>query len=111
MTIRSARETIFWTDLHGETVLLSQYDPGKELEELLVSNLVSPADRPKIERHDVSRGIIEESDPHGRGHQVVFESDVGANVSGLVHRELRDGGDIAGSSSWRTGESKVKTPR
>lgn len=54
----AAREIVCWTDLRGDTVLLSHYDPGKELEDLLISNLVSPEDRPKIERHDVSRGII-----------------------------------------------------
>lgn len=51
-------ETVCWTDLRGETVLLSHYDPGKELEDLLISKLVSPEDRPRIEHHDVSRGII-----------------------------------------------------
>src|SRR5258708_20714467 len=55
----AGREVLYWTDLRGETVLLSQYDPGRELEDLLMSKLVSPEDRPKIARHDVSRGIIE----------------------------------------------------
>jgi DNA-binding transcriptional LysR family regulator len=27
----TARETIYWTDLRGETVLLSHYDPGESL--------------------------------------------------------------------------------
>ena len=54
----SERDVIYWTDLRDQTVLLSQFDPGRELEELLNSKLVSPADRPKIERHDVSRGAI-----------------------------------------------------
>ncbi|WP_347338739.1 LysR substrate-binding domain-containing protein [Bradyrhizobium zhanjiangense] len=54
----AGRETVCWTDLRGETVLLSRYDPGSELEELLVSKLGLPQERPKIERHDVSRGVI-----------------------------------------------------
>lgn len=31
----SDRETIYWTDLVGETILLSQCGQGRELEELL----------------------------------------------------------------------------
>ncbi|WP_338025348.1 LysR substrate-binding domain-containing protein [Bradyrhizobium yuanmingense] len=54
----SSRQTVHWDDLRGETVLLSHYDPGKELEDLLVSKLASPEARPKVEHHDVSRGII-----------------------------------------------------
>src|SRR5262249_33804047 len=33
------REVVHWTDLRNETVLLSQYDPGRELEDLLISKL------------------------------------------------------------------------
>jgi hypothetical protein len=28
----AGKEVVYWTDLRGETVLLSQYDPGRELE-------------------------------------------------------------------------------
>jgi DNA-binding transcriptional LysR family regulator len=39
------REVVYWTDLRDETVVLSHYDPGREIEDLLVSKLVSPDDR------------------------------------------------------------------
>lgn len=87
----SSAETVYWTDLRGETVLLSHYDPGKEFEDLLVSKLVSPEDRPKIERHDVSRGIIKSLIRMRAGISLVLESDIGINYAGLVYRELRDG--------------------
>jgi len=45
----AAKKAIYWTDLRNETVLLSQYDPGRELEDLLLAKLISTADRPKIE--------------------------------------------------------------
>src|SRR5262249_23712212 len=51
------REIVYWTDLRNETVLLSQYDPGREIEDLLVSKLTSLDHRPRIERHEVSRRI------------------------------------------------------
>jgi DNA-binding transcriptional LysR family regulator len=67
----AGKEVVYWTDLRGETVLLSQYDPGRELEDLLMSKLVSPEDRPKIARHDVSRGIIKSLIAAGFGVSLV----------------------------------------
>lgn len=87
----ATRSVIYWTDLRNETVLLSQHDPGRELEELLVSKLVSPEGRPRVERHDVSRGIIKSLVSMKLGISLVLESDVGASFAGLVYRELRDG--------------------
>ncbi len=54
----AGREVLYWTDLRGETVLLSQYDPGRELEDLLMSKLVSPEDRPKIARGARDRRVL-----------------------------------------------------
>lgn len=85
------RETLYWTDLRGETVLLSHYDPGKELEDLLISKLVSPEDRPKIEQHDVNRGIIKSLISMNTGIGLALESDMGTSFGRLVYRELRDG--------------------
>lgn len=87
----ATRSVIYWTDLRNETVLVSQQDPGRELEDLLVSRLVSPEDRPRIERHDVSRGIIKSLVSMKLGISLVLESDIGASFAGLVYRELRDG--------------------
>ncbi|MGX4770586.1 LysR family transcriptional regulator [Bradyrhizobium guangdongense] len=87
----AAREIIYWTDLRNEKILLSEYDPGRELEDLLISKLVLPDDRPKVERHDVSRGIIKSLTSMGIGLSLVMESDIGASFAGLVYRELRDG--------------------
>ena|SRR6266702_4142116 len=98
----AAREVIYWTDLGGQTVLLSHYDPGRELEDLLNAKLINPDHRPGIERHDVSRGVIKSLIAAGFGISLVLESDIGANFSGLVYRELRDG-----TGPSRTGFSAV----
>jgi DNA-binding transcriptional LysR family regulator len=87
----AAREVVYWTDLRNETVLVSQYDPGRELEDLLISKLILPEDRPRIQRHDVSRGIIKSLISMGMGVSLVMESDIGACFAGLVYRELHDG--------------------
>ncbi|MCK1364303.1 LysR family transcriptional regulator [Bradyrhizobium sp. 62] len=97
-------ESIFWTDLRGEKLLLSQYDPGSEFEDLLISKLVSPTDRPLVEWHDVSRGIVKSLVSMGFGISLVTESDIGASFAGLVYREVRDGtgpSQIAFSAHWR----------
>jgi DNA-binding transcriptional LysR family regulator len=87
----ASREVVYWTDLRDETVILSQYDPGREIEDLLVSKLVSADDRPKIDRHNISRGSVKSLVTMKFGVSLVLESDVGANFSGLAYRELRDG--------------------
>jgi DNA-binding transcriptional LysR family regulator len=100
----AGKDVVYWTDLRGETVLLSQYDPGRELEALLMSKLVSPEDRPKIARHDVSRGIIKSLIAAGFGVSLVTESDICANFSGLTYHELRDGTGpswVGFSAHWR----------
>jgi DNA-binding transcriptional LysR family regulator len=98
------RETVYWTDLRSETLVLSHYDSGRELEDLVLSKLICPEDRPRIERHDVSRGIIKSLVSLGFGISLVTESDAGANFSGLIYRELRDGtgpSRIGYSAHWR----------
>jgi len=100
----AANDTIYWTDLRSETVLLSHYDPGRELEDLLMAKLASPADRPKIERHDVSRDIIKSLISGGFGVSLVTESDIGASFAGLTYREVRDGvgpSQVSYSAHWR----------
>src|SRR5207247_10918339 len=100
----AAKKVVYWTDLRSETVLLSQYDPGRELEDLLMAKLISTTDRPKIERHDVSRGIIKTLITIGFGVSLVAESDIGVTFAGLTYREVRDGAgpsQVNYSAHWR----------
>jgi DNA-binding transcriptional LysR family regulator len=97
-------DVVSWTELRNQTVLLSQYDPGHELEHVLISKLPLPGDKPQIERHDVSRGIIKSLISMRLGISLVMESDIGASFAGLVYRELRDGmgpSYISFSAHWR----------
>jgi DNA-binding transcriptional LysR family regulator len=100
------REIIYWTDLRNEKILLSDYDPGRELEDILISKLVRSNDRPRVERHDVSRGIIKSLTSIGMGLSLALESDIGASFDGLVYRELQDGAGpsrVDFHSHWRDG--------
>ena len=98
------REAVYWTDLRKETILLSKHDPGRELEDLLVSKLLRTEDRPTIQKHDVSGGILKALTSMGFGIALTLESDIGANIAGLVHRELQDGAGpsrISFLAHWR----------
>lgn len=98
-------ETIFWTDLKGETLLVSRHDPGPEIQELLLTKLTSPEHRPKAVCQTASWGNVNSLVGAGFGVSLVTESDVGANLSGLIYRELRDGTGpscVRYSAHWRT---------
>ena len=100
------KDVVYWTDLRGETLLLSQHDPGREMENLLMSKLVSPEDRPKIARHHVGRGIIKCLTAAGFGLSLVTESDIGTRSPDLTYRELRDGAGpscVGFSAHWISG--------
>ena len=83
----AARDIIYWTDLREQTVLPSHYDPGRELQDLLDAKLTSPEHRPRIERQDVSRGVVKSSIAVGFGTSLVLESDIGTSFFGLLYRE------------------------
>jgi DNA-binding transcriptional LysR family regulator len=99
----AAGEAVYWTDLKGETLLISRQDPGAEIQDLLLTKLAAPGDRPKADLHDASWGNIKALVGAGFGISLVTESDVGVNFSGLTHRELRDGAGpswIGYSAHW-----------
>lgn len=98
------RDVVYWTDLRSETLLISQYDPYWEFEDLVTSKLVSYEDRPRIERHDVSRSILKSLISMKLGLGLMLESDVGVRVPSIVFKELRDGTGAARvefSAFWR----------
>jgi len=97
-------EIIYWTDLRGEALLLSQRDPGAELQDLLVGKLASPGDRPKVLRYDVSRGTLKSLVGAGFGVSLMTEACIGANLPGLIYREVRDStgpSRVGYSAHWR----------
>jgi DNA-binding transcriptional LysR family regulator len=100
----AAKEAVYWIDLRDERLLLSRRDPGPELQDLLVAKLASPGDRPKIVRHDVSRGSLISLVGAGFGVTLLTEASLGANLVGVVYREVRDGAEPARlgySAHWR----------
>ena len=98
------RQAVYWIDLKDETVLLSRRDPGPELRDLLVAKTASPGDRPKIVRHDVSRGSLMSLVGAGFGITLLTEASAGANIAGVTYREVREGAEparVSYSAHWR----------
>lgn len=86
----SNSEVIDWSDLKGETFLLSHWDPGSDLRNLILKKLAAPGDAPRIETWDTSNenvlGMIEA----GLHVSIHCESWTRLNYSGVRFRELRD---------------------
>ncbi len=84
-------EIIHWTALKGETLLLSQHQAAVEVQDILISKLASPEERPHVVQHDVSRGDIHGLVASGFGVSLTVEAAVGLRCAGVVYREARDG--------------------
>jgi len=100
----AADEIIYWTDLKGETLVLSQRDWGSEMQDLVIAKLISPEDRPKIVRHDISRESIKSLVAAGFGISLTLEASLGVNFAGVIHRDVRDGtgtNRVEYTAQWR----------
>lgn len=86
-----AKEVIHWTDLRGETFLLSQRDPERELWDILLAKLASPGFEPKVFDHDASRESLMSLVGAGFGVSLLCEAGIGANHAGVVYRDVQDG--------------------
>lgn len=87
----AASETVYWTDLRGETFLLSQRDPEPELRDILLAKLASPGVQPKIVTQDVSRESTTSLVGAGFGVTLTCEAAIGASYVGVVYRDVQDG--------------------
>lgn len=102
----AANEIINWTDLKRERFLLSERDPGPEIQDILVAKLSSPGDLPDVVRHDVSSENIKSLVGAGHGVSLMCEACMGASYTGVVYREARDGNGstrIGYRAYWRYG--------
>lgn len=86
----SNSEVIDWSDLKDETFLLSQWDPGSDLRNLILKKLAAPGDTPKIETWDASNEKVLGMVEAGLHVSVHFESWTTLAYAGVRFRELRD---------------------
>lgn len=109
----ATREFVYWTDLKHEQFLLSQRDPGPEIQDVLVNKLTSPGDRPRIKPIKAHREHILSMVAGNRGVALVCECAIGIALQGIVFREVRDGNGptrIGYVTYWRSnGDNPVLT--
>jgi len=85
------RDFIYWTELKSECFLISVRDPGPELEDVLLSKLAAPGDRPTIKSINGNREEVLSMVSAGGGVGLVCESASGNVIKRTVYREVRDG--------------------
>jgi DNA-binding transcriptional LysR family regulator len=97
----TSNDTIYWTDLIGESFLLSRRDPGPDLRNIIVQKLSVPGEAPDIASWDVSsEGILAML---GNRISVHCESCAVLTYPGIVCREVRDASGpsyIAFTACW-----------
>jgi DNA-binding transcriptional LysR family regulator len=86
----AAREAVYWTDLHDQTILLGTSDQAGGLEEMIESKLLMHGITQNVQRHDVSRHLVYGFTSMGRGVSFMLDSDTGAVGNDAVCRELHD---------------------
>ena len=86
----SNSEVIDWSDLKEETFLLSQWDPGADLRNLILKKLAAPGSTPKIETWSVSNEKVLGMVEAGLHVSVHFESWTSLAYTGVRFREIRD---------------------
>ncbi|MER9026126.1 LysR substrate-binding domain-containing protein [Mesorhizobium sp. M0815] len=109
----AANEIVYWTELRGETFLLSQRDPGPELRDTLLAKLASPGVQPKIVSQDVSRESITGLVGAGHGVSLICEAGIGASYAGVVYRAVQDGNGssrISYAAYWQSDNDNPALP-
>lgn len=86
----ASQEVVSWGDLKGETFLIGEHDPGSDVHDLLIANLTTPGDRPRVVKHNVSQASIKALVGLGYGVTLVSDACLGAHYAGVVYREARD---------------------
>jgi DNA-binding transcriptional LysR family regulator len=86
----AGNDVIYWTDLKGESFLLSRRDPGPDLRNIIVRKLSAPGDTPDVASWDLSSESILAMLEAGHRISVHCESYAGLSYSGVVYREVRD---------------------
>ena len=107
-------DMIYWTDLKGESFLLSRRDPGPDLRNIIVQKLAAPGEAPDIATWDVSSESILAMLEEGRRISVHCESYAGLTYPGVVYREVRDASGpsyIAFTACWQEANKNAALAR
>lgn len=84
------QDTVGWSDLKREALLLPQRGPGSEFLKLL-ANKLGGLDTARLVRHDASLDRLLTLVGAGWGSLLVLEGATGASHTGITFREIHDG--------------------
>ena len=85
------RPMVYWPELRGERFLISYYDPGPDIRNVLLRHLAAPSDHPRIVTRHLSRESLLIEVANGQGVALQCESAVGLSSLGVVFVPVHDG--------------------
>ncbi|MEM7683185.1 MAG: LysR family transcriptional regulator [Pseudomonadota bacterium] len=94
-----SHDLIQWEDLREEAFIVSEADPGPEIQDFLVKHLAELGMRPSIERHRVGRENLMQIVSFGRGVTLTSEATIATQFPGVVYRRL-DGEALPFCAVW-----------
>ncbi len=77
--------------MKDETFIFSRTDPGPELQSILMSKLVFPGDRPRIQLEDATLKDVKTMVGDGDGITLTWEGCSDPNDKAIVYRDVQDG--------------------
>jgi DNA-binding transcriptional LysR family regulator len=87
----AGRAFVYWTELKDERFVMSLRDPGPELQDILLSKLTAPGDRPFIKHVKAHHSAVISIVGAGRGISLACESSALLPGPEVIFREVRDG--------------------
>lgn len=84
----ASKREISWEDLRNRHFLVSETDPGPEIQDYLVKHLADLGYRPAVERHGVGRDNLMHLVAIGQGLTLTSEATIAARFPGVVYRRL-----------------------
>jgi DNA-binding transcriptional LysR family regulator len=84
------KEAIHWSDLAGESFIVSDAAPGPEIQDYLIQRLSDLGHHPEIHLQFIGRDNLLSLVAVGRGLTVVSEAATGAQFPGIAYRQIAD---------------------
>ena len=95
----SANTAIAWEELAQERFIVSQVDPGPEIQDYIIRGLADLGRQPEVEQMSVQRETLLALVGLGRGLRLVGEAEAGVFYPGVVFRPL-DNEELPFSIVW-----------
>lgn len=97
--ILAVRRSLVWRDLIGETFIVSEQAPGREIHNYLVKRLSDLGQYPEVHRQNVGRDNLMSLVAIGRGLTLTSEATTSTSFHGLVYRPI-EGETLPFSAIW-----------